>query len=417
MPSRAGKVLLFEAQPLLRDNWDYAKNIGIDPERVVAGSAKPYWWKCSAGHQWERQVRLATRAGSILCLQCTRGVSPDTTLDPTIAAQLDDPKCTANELTSGSARKVWWKCAKGHRFEQRVDRRVLGILCPECKTERRELGQPIIGKTDLATLRPDLASQWAEESIQPHEVTIWARKQVKWKCDKGHYFVTSVRVRCDNRTKGNGCPICPGSRGRYAKVLVGVNDLATLHPEIAAELHSAELSAQGLRAFSNKKVEWKCPQGHVYTAIVADRVVSGSGCVECSTYRTSKIERRLRELIGMQDYLTETEMNANHKLPVPWRKNKSMEVDTYCRWRGYPVVVEYDGGYWHNRPSALSRDLDKTNALLSLGYLVVRLRENGLTFLDVSHPNLLQLDIHWSYKDDTLEEALKEVEKWLNSRV
>jgi very-short-patch-repair endonuclease len=60
--------------------------------------------------------------------------------------------------------------------------------------------------------------------------------------------------------------------------------------------------------------------------------------------------------------------------------------------RGRPTVVEYDGIYWHLIYKDRSQqDVAKTEALLAAGYDVIRIRENGLPFIPVTHPNLRQV--------------------------
>lgn len=406
------KEFLFDRHASLRDEWDFSMNTHLNPETVVPGSAKQAWWVCKVGHSWRTQVRV--RANGSGCRQCYEDEvikNNPLTLSAELAKELDDPRYAAAQISRSSTKKVWWKCGLGHRWESPVANRYYSKTgCPYCSGRF-----PIIGETDLATLRPDLADQWADEAHDPSEVTLSSMQKIKWKCANGHQWVTAIHNRTHSRTKGGGCPYCPGSRGRYAKVLAGVNDLATLHPEIAAELHSTHVTAQELRAYASKKLEWVCSQGHIWTAMVADRV-QGSGCKLCSTAQTSKIEGRLRALIDSRDYLSDTVLDHNHKIPIPWRTRRSVSVDIYCEWKGLPVVIEYDGAFWHDREASLHRDTDKTNALLSHDYLVVRVRENTLPLLEISHPNLLQLNVAFSRGDENLEEAVEEIERWLNAR-
>ena len=51
-------------------------------------------------------------------------------------------------------------------------------------------------------------------------------KKVWWLCDFGHEWQSTIA----NRSNGNGCPYCSNK-----KLLVGFNDFATRHPELAAE--------------------------------------------------------------------------------------------------------------------------------------------------------------------------------------
>ncbi|WP_418608199.1 zinc-ribbon domain-containing protein [Georgenia sp. SUBG003] len=59
-------------------------------------------------------------------------------------------------------------------------------------------------------------------------VTAGSGRKAYWQCPREHAF-EAVIVK---RVSGSGCPICANR-----KVLAGFNDLATRHPEIAADWH------------------------------------------------------------------------------------------------------------------------------------------------------------------------------------
>jgi len=66
-----------------------------------------------------------------------------------------------------------------------------------------------------------------------------------------------------------------------AKLVPGVNDLATLYPEVAKEADGWDPTTVTLK--SNKKVLWRCEKGHNWIAIVSDRTPPKStGCPICS---------------------------------------------------------------------------------------------------------------------------------------
>lgn len=66
---------------------------------------------------------------------------------------------------------------------------------------------------------------------------------------------------------------------------VGVNDLATTHPEVAA-LWAADLNdglmPQQVLAGSNKKVWWRCEKGHTWQAMPYALTINGSRCPCCA---------------------------------------------------------------------------------------------------------------------------------------
>lgn len=74
---------------------------------------------------------------------------------------------------------------------------------------------------------------------------------------------------------GSGCAYCTGQ-----EVSPGFNDLATLNPKLAAELVTPEQAAM-VTVGSGASLEWKCGEGHVWTAPVNNRA-RGRGCPYCT---------------------------------------------------------------------------------------------------------------------------------------
>ena len=72
--------------------------------------------------------------------------------------------------------------------------------------------KPPAGKS-LAEVNPELAKEWhptLNGEMTPFDVTIWERKKVWWKCDKGddHEWISLI----DSRSGGKGYPICSGHK-------------------------------------------------------------------------------------------------------------------------------------------------------------------------------------------------------------
>src|SRR5699024_9736470 len=97
-----------------------------------------------------------------------------------------------------------------------------------------------------------------------------------WRCSQNHDFEVTVA----NRTKrGTNCAICSGK-----KLLTGTNDLATTHPEIAAQWHPTlndGLLPHSVIAASGRSIYWMCEQGHTFKMPIAKRK-AGRGCPKCS---------------------------------------------------------------------------------------------------------------------------------------
>ena len=62
------------------------------------------------------------------------------------------------DLTSGSSKKVWWKCKNGHEWEAVIHTRVKGVGCPYCMSKKA-----IQGVNDFATLYPEMLKEWDYE--------------------------------------------------------------------------------------------------------------------------------------------------------------------------------------------------------------------------------------------------------------
>lgn len=64
---------LEEKNPELLKEWDYEKNVDLNPRFVTPGSAKKAWWKCSVcGYSW--QSRIAHRVNGCGCPRCAKGI-------------------------------------------------------------------------------------------------------------------------------------------------------------------------------------------------------------------------------------------------------------------------------------------------------------------------------------------------------
>ncbi len=78
-----------------------------------------------------------------------------------------------------------------------------------------------------------------------------------------------------------------------AKLVPGVNDLATLHPDVAAEANGWDASK--VLSGSHQKKRWECKEGHTWNAIIKNRTKLKSGCPFCANKKV---------LIGFNDLET-----------------------------------------------------------------------------------------------------------------
>ena len=198
---------------------------GWDPTTVMAGTNKKLEWKCDLGHIWVATGGNRSFSGTG-CPYCAdksvwKGYNDLTTTHLAIAGEAHgwDP----TEVRSGSSKNRDWICEFGHIWSTSPRHRTRNLSgCPFCAGQR-----VISGKNDLKTTHPDIAGQ--AHGWDPATVHAGNKAHRTWRCDLNHLW--SARV--DHRTRsGSNCPTCSGHI-----VQAGFNDLATTHPELAAEAH------------------------------------------------------------------------------------------------------------------------------------------------------------------------------------
>lgn len=237
-------------------------------------------------------------------------------IKPNIAKEWHPTKngdLTPHNVSSGSAKKVWWKCSKGddHEWLATINNRTKPINqnCPICS------GQKVVLSNCLATLRTDIANEWhptKNNPLTPFDVTCGASKRVWWKCKKGddHEWQNSISNRT---TQNQGCPICQN------KKVVLSNCLATVNPTLSKEWHPTKnlpLTPYDIVEGSNKKIWWKCDKGedHEWKTALSHRI-NGRNCPICS---------------GRKVVLSNSLFTLNSELAKEWHplKNESISIDS-----------------------------------------------------------------------------------------
>ena len=68
-----------------------------------------------------------------------------------------------------------------------------------------------------------------------------------------------------------------------ARVIAGINDLATLEPLLAKQWSKKnKIKPTEVSIGSHKKVIWRCEKGHEWEAAVKSRTINKTGCPYCS---------------------------------------------------------------------------------------------------------------------------------------
>ncbi|WP_429595247.1 zinc-ribbon domain-containing protein [Arthrobacter crystallopoietes] len=228
---------------------------------------------CSSGHCLHSDPGRATRdrGRDFYCGICAgsrlvEGVTSLADTDPFLAAQWDKERnghLTSAMVLRGSGQKVWWCCTKGHAWPSTVANRAInGSGCPYCSAKA-----VLPGFNDLATTHPTLAQLWDPEVEQKQASQVSAGNvttRIHLRCTSNHRFIRTP----DKLVLRPFCPMCDG---RIAAV--GETDLATTHPHVASWWHPSKnrLKPTDVKAGSEKRVWWLCPDGHEFEQMIAYR--------------------------------------------------------------------------------------------------------------------------------------------------
>lgn len=139
-------------------------------------------------------------------------------------------------------------------------------------------------KNSLYETHPEFLKEWDYEKnsamgISPKGIMAGSDIKVYWKCEFGH---PSWEAMPNSRVfSKSGCPYCAGK-----KVITGVNDLATVFPELMEEW-DAELNTinpHEVAPQSGKLAHWICKKNpkHTWSAEITNRTTKGAGCPICS---------------------------------------------------------------------------------------------------------------------------------------
>ena len=320
------KKSLAETHPEVAKQWHPTLNGDLTPNDITKGSVKRIWWKCNKGddHEWEASPNNRTNSKTKCPICSGTKVALSNCLATTYPKIANEwhPSLNGNltpfDLTSGSSKKVWWKCNKGddHEWEATLSNRTRGgDGCPVCS------GAKLVLSNSLSSVYPEVAEQWhptKNGNLKPENIYKGSHKKVWWKCNKGddHEWETSVVLRTFNKT---GCPVCSGSK------VVLSNSIATTHPKLAKEWHptkNGNLSPSDIGVGSSKKIWWKCDKGddHEWIVGVGDRVNYQTGCPICS-----------KRKIVLSNCLATT----NPKLAKEWHPTKNGDLTPYKISRGH----------------------------------------------------------------------------------
>jgi hypothetical protein len=280
--------------PKMALEWHPKKNGSLTPNEILNYSGKKVWWKCPVAedHEWKQSpsVRNSQSTGCPSCQNLQLSVTNSFVINyPEMAKEWHPTKngnLQADNLISGSATKVWWKCdiAGDHVWRTSLDKRISGGQgCPCCAYPIRK----VVPSNSLAEKFPKLVDEWDFQKNMkgPTEYASGSSKKVNWICQEGHTFSQMV----SNRTlHGQGCPRCNSDRDFLLPDKS--NSLGKKYPELILEWNeelNAPLTPWEVLPGTHQKFHWKCREEfcrHEWVVSATSRIWWKSGCPNCAKY-------------------------------------------------------------------------------------------------------------------------------------
>jgi len=232
---------LAERRPDLAREWHESRNEALGPWEVSVGSNRRVWWRCAAGHEWRAQVGSRARGGT----GC--------------------PFCVGRRPTQHTSLvAVAPALAAGHGG------------CPDCARGRTRR------EAALASVAPALSAEWhptRNGDVRPDAVGPLSTRPVVWRCAEGHEWTATVAARTRHDP---GCPVCAG------------RSLDASHPQVARAWHpglNGDLLPSDVLAGSGRPVWWRCPAGHEWQRPVRLQIAWPS-CPHCRALTGATARRR-----------------------------------------------------------------------------------------------------------------------------
>ena len=333
---------LMARYPELSREWNYEKNGVLTPWDVSYGCNKRVWWKCSDGHEWMAVVnnRIRSQARCPYCRgrRLISGQNSLADINPKLASEwhpsknglLRPDKIRAND----NRHKVWWKCEKGHEWQQTVGyRNYNNVGCPICSKERytsfpekaifyyiKQYYPDAVNNDKSFGVEIDIFIPSLKVAVE-YDGNVWHEYQEEREQKKNalckELGIELIRIREVGLTVYDDCITIQRDGFTDASLddvirqllsilipncVVNVNvkldkiailssyvisnkkdSISLLRPDLAKDWHpvkNGSLTPDMVSAGSSWNVWWICKEGHEWNTSVANRA-SGKGCPIC----------------------------------------------------------------------------------------------------------------------------------------
>ena len=268
--------------PEIASEWNYEKNNELKPENVSMGSNKVVWWKCSLGHEWKSSINNRTRGNK--CPICSK----------------ENRVSLPEKAIFFYMKKYFPTSCEQKRFNW-LSKKDLDIYIPNIKVgieydgefwhrnTNRDLKKEILCKNnqiDLIRIR--------EPNCVEYNGNCKCFYTKPYKTDASHMQETIVELL--NYIKSNynlnfelDINIKRDLPHIYKTYITSIKDnsFASNHPELINEWNLEKngiITPEMFARSSNKKVWWKCKNGHEWLTSISERV-RGRNCPYCSNQK------------------------------------------------------------------------------------------------------------------------------------
>lgn len=266
--------------PDIAKDWHPTKNKTLTAHNVIAGGGKKVWWTCRHGHAWQATVGARVIRGTG-CPKCSLQTSR---IEIAVYTEI---KALFREV-------LWREKIERYECDILIKHKNIGIEIDGVYWHRRPQAEK--AKSELFHEKGILLFRLREEGLP-----LLSERDIsfKWAIDTFPIISRLVKqilefadLNDDERRElilyVNGNSLV--NEKLYQKIVSNLpapppgESLADKKPELAKEWAddlNAPLSPEHFRPSANKKVWWRCKQGHTWKTTLNIRSVQNTGCPHC----------------------------------------------------------------------------------------------------------------------------------------
>lgn len=273
---------LAHVRPDIAANWHPYKNTPLTPNDVMAGSSKrKAWWICKHGHEWQTTIGSRVIAGTG-CPKCTNQTSR---IEIAVYSELN----TLFTDVEWREKIAGWEC------DILLCNRKIGIEIDGVYWHSRK------SNLELAKSAAFQAEGILLFRLRENGLPLLSERDISFKSSENKFFIIArlaasllkhAKLSDQQSVKLLGYIKGPGliNEKLYRELVAMLpapppgQSLADKHPDIAAQWAydlNAPLSPEHFRPQANKKVWWRCKNGHTWKTTPNIRVCQGTGCPTC----------------------------------------------------------------------------------------------------------------------------------------